>query len=69
MQFDEKHNGYISMLDAVAGFLNCIRQQRYQTVTSYIEALKSFSDTIEYHGGSIVLNPDLVPERASNGRA
>ena len=70
MQFDEnKHNGYISMLDAIAGFVNC-RQQRNQTVTSYIEALKSYSDTIEYHGGrSIVLNPDLVPERASERHA
>lgn len=67
MQFDEKHDRYISMLDAIGGFVNC-RQQRDQTVTSYIEALRSFTDTIEYHGGSILLNPDLVPERVSNGR-
>ena len=60
MQFDTKHNGYVSMLDAIAGFVNC-RQQRGQSVSAYLEALKSFSDTIEYHGGTIVLNPDLAP--------
>ena len=45
MQFDTKHNRYISMLDATAGFVNC-RQQRGQSVSAYLEALKSFSDTM-----------------------
>ncbi|KAI2490728.1 hypothetical protein MHU86_23826 [Fragilaria crotonensis] len=61
MQFDAKHNGYISMLDATASFLNC-RQQQGQSADSYLEALKSRSDTIEYHGGTLVLNPKLAPE-------
>jgi hypothetical protein len=62
MQFDAKHNGYISMLDATAGFLNC-RQQQGQTADSYLEALKSHADTIKYHGGTLVLNPKLVPDK------
>ncbi|KAI2502266.1 hypothetical protein MHU86_12155 [Fragilaria crotonensis] len=56
MQFDAKHNGYISMLDATAAFLNC-RQQQGQSADSYLEAMKSHTDTIEYHGGTLVLNP------------
>ena len=67
VQFDTKHNGYSSMLDAIAGFVNC-RQQRGQSVSAYLEALKSFSDTIKYHGGTIVLNPDLAPTHDANSR-
>ena len=66
MQFDAKHNGYISMLDATAAFLNC-RQQQGQSADSYLEALKSHADTIEYHGGTLVLNPKLAPEKRANG--
>jgi hypothetical protein len=66
MQFDAKHNGFVSMLDATAGFVNC-RQQQGQTPDSYLEALKSHADTIEYHGGMLALNPNLVPERKADG--
>jgi hypothetical protein len=45
MQFDAKHNGYVSMLDATAGFLNC-RQQPGQSADNYLEALKSHTDTM-----------------------
>lgn len=68
MQFDAKHNGYISMLDATAGFLNC-RQQQGQTADSYLEALKSHADTIEYHGGTLVLNPSLALATKADGTA
>jgi hypothetical protein len=61
MQFDAKHNGYISMIDATAAFLNC-RQQQGQSADSYLEALKNHTDTIEYHGSTLVLNPNLAPE-------
>ena len=61
MQFDSRHNGYIAMLDATAGFLN-FRQQQHQSVSNYLETLKSHVDTIEYHGGTVVLNPALAPE-------
>jgi hypothetical protein len=59
MLFDKTRNGYILMLDTIAGFVNC-RQQRDQTVTSYIEALKSFTDTIEYPGGSMSSSSTLT---------
>lgn len=66
MQFDAKHNGYISMLDATASFLNC-RQQQGQSADNYLEAMKSRIDTIEYHGGTLVLNPGLAPEIRDDG--
>ena len=67
MQFDEKHHGYTSILDATAGFLNC-RQHVGQSVTNYVEAIKSYINTIEYHGGTIALNIDLAPKTAADGR-
>ena len=66
MQFDDKRNGYVSLLDAMAGFLNC-RQQQGQTADSYLESMKSWVDTIEHHGGSVVYNPKLAPEKDANG--
>ena len=38
-------------------------------MSAYLEVLKSFSDTIEYHGGTIVLNPDLAPTHDGVGNA
>ena len=67
MQFDERRHGYTSMLNAMAGFLNC-RQQPKQSVTNYMEALKSHIHTVEYHGGTLVLNIDLAPETAMDWR-
>ncbi len=66
MQFDAKHNGYISMLDATAAFLNS-RQEQGQSADSYLKALKNHTDTIEYHGGTLVLNSNLAPEVKDNG--
>jgi hypothetical protein len=54
------------MLDATAGFLNC-RQQPGQSADSYLEALKSHTDMIEYHGGTLALNVSLAPERKADG--
>ena len=51
MQFDAKHNGCVSVLDATAGFVNC-RQQQGQTPDSYLTALKTHADTIEYHSAA-----------------
>jgi hypothetical protein len=67
MQFDERHHGYTSMLNAFAGLLNC-RQQTEQSVSNYLEVLKSHIDTVEYHGGTLVLNIDLAPETGPDGR-
>jgi hypothetical protein len=66
MQFDAKHNGYVSMLNATAGFLNC-RQQPGQSADNYLEALKSHTDTIEYHGGTLALNVNLAPKTKADG--
>ena len=60
MQFDERRHGYKSMLNATAGFLNC-RQQPEQSVTNYMEVLRSHIDTVEY-------NIDIAPETAMDGR-
>ena len=66
MQFNAKHNGYISMIDATTSLLNC-RQRQEQSANNYLEALKSRSDTIKYHGGTLVLNPTLAPENMDGG--
>jgi hypothetical protein len=62
MQFNAKHNGYLSMLNATAGFVNCQQQPPAgQSADHYLEALRSHSDTAEYHGGTLALNPNLAP--------
>jgi hypothetical protein len=66
MQFDAEHNGHLSMLDATTGFVNC-RQQPGQSADHYLEALKSHTDTIEYHGGTLAPNPKLDPEWKDDG--
>ena len=58
---------YLSMLNATAGFLNC-RQQPDQSVSNYLEALKSHIDTVGYHGGTLVLNINMAPKTALDGR-
>jgi hypothetical protein len=66
MQFDANHNGYMSMLNAIAGLVNC-RQQPEQSVDHYLEVLRSHADTIKYHGGTLALNPNLAPEFKDDG--
>jgi hypothetical protein len=66
LQFDETRNGFLSLLDALANFVNC-RQKEGQTVDDYVDALRGFVDTIEYHGGTVVSNPTLVPETDADG--
>jgi redox-regulated HSP33 family molecular chaperone len=67
MQFDKRYHGYMSMINAIAGLVN-YRQQSEQTVTSYLEALKSRIDNVEYHGGTLVLNLYRAPTTALDGR-
>ena len=66
LQFDEKHNCFISLMDAKMSFYNC-KQQRSQTCDSYREELKGWVDTIEYHGGSIGESFELVPAVDADG--
>lgn len=66
LKFDSKRNGYIALLDATANFVN-LRQSQTQSVVDYVDALRGYADTIEYHGGSIVVNYKLVPWMSDEG--
>ena len=66
LQFDDKRNGYIALLDATSNYLN-LRQSQTQPVVDYVDALRGYADTIEYHGGSVVFNYKLVPWMADDG--
>lgn len=46
--------------------LNC-KQQQGQTVDTYLETLKGWADTIEFHGGSVGENYELIEEKDKNG--
>ena len=60
MQFDEKRNGTMSLLDTRSSLLNC-RQQQGQPVSVYKEILKGWADAIHFHGGA----DQCVAERVS----
>jgi hypothetical protein len=66
LQFDEKRNGFISLLDARTSFLTC-RQSQGQTADEYLERLKGWADTIEYHGGTVAETHELVPSEMDDG--
>ncbi len=66
LQFDEKRNGFISLLDARTSFLNC-KQQQNESNSDYLETLKEWADTIEYHGDTVAENHELVPAKANDG--
>lgn len=68
LQFDEKRNCFISLLDAKTNFYNC-KQKRDQTCDSYRKELKDWVDIIEYHGGTVAEGYELVPETDNNGNA
>ena len=62
LQFDEKRNAYIALLDTTANFVNLHQAQYQQLVNEYVDMLRGFADTIEYHGGTVVRNFQLVPK-------
>ena len=66
MQFDAKRNPFLSLLDARARFLSC-KQEQHQSADEYLERLKGFADTIEYHGGTIAESHTLIPEQTDEG--
>jgi len=66
LQFDEKKNGFISLLDARTSFLTC-KQGPQQTPDAYLETLRAWADAIEYYGGSVAENHELIPDRAPDG--
>jgi hypothetical protein len=66
LQFDEKRNGFISLLNARTSFLTC-RQSQGQTADEYLERLKGWANTIEYHGGTVAETHELVPSEMDDG--
>jgi hypothetical protein len=66
MQFYQKRNGYLAIMDAHQGFLNC-KQSQEQTTEEYLEDLTLWADTIEYHGGRFVENWKLASENDASG--
>lgn len=66
LQFDNKRNGYIALLDATANYLN-LRQSQNPSVVDYVDALRGYADTIKYHGSSVVITYKLVPWMSDDG--
>ncbi len=66
LKFDEKINGFLSIMDAERSFLNC-KQLPGQSTDSYLQDLCGWADTITYHNGTIVGNYELVPENDDDG--
>ncbi|KAI2509415.1 Reverse transcriptase (RNA-dependent DNA polymerase) [Fragilaria crotonensis] len=68
LQFDEKKNGFISIMNAQRSFLNC-KQQVGQSPASYLEDLRAWAVTIDHHGGTIAVNYKLIPAVNEDGTA
>lgn len=66
LQFDEKGNGFISLLDARTSFLTC-KQLQGQSADDNLETFRGWADTIKYHGGTVAENHELVPEKDDEG--
>ncbi len=68
LQFDQRRNGYLAIMEAHQNFLNC-KQSQDQSIEEYLEALTLWADTIEYHGGTFVENYMLAAATAPDGMA
>ena len=66
LQFDQKRNGYLAIMDAHQNFLTC-KQTTEQTTEEYLENLTLWADTIEYHGGTFVENYHLAGTHNTDG--
>ena len=66
LQFDEKRNGIMSLLDARSSLLNC-KQQQGQSVSVYKETLKGWADAIHFHGGTVAERVNAVPATDTAG--
>ncbi len=53
-------------MDARASSLNC-RQGQQQSAADFIAQLRSWSETIEYHGGSVSESHALISAEAADG--
>jgi hypothetical protein len=68
LQFDDKKNPFVSLLEAKAAYRNC-KQGPTQTPHEYLEAMKALVDNIEYQGGSIAEKYTMIPSHDGLGRA
>ena len=66
LKFDEKRDVFISLLDARTRLMNC-RQQQGQSADQYLEVLRGWAETIEYHKGIVAENYELVPDTDDKG--
>ena len=66
LQFDEKRNGFISIMNAHRSFLLC-KQHPGQTPSSYLEDLRGWTVTITHHGGTIAPNYKLIAAEDDKG--
>ena len=66
LQFDEKKNGFISIMNAQRSFLNC-KQQTGQSPAAYRDDLRAWAITITQQGGSIAANYELIPAQDEDG--
>jgi hypothetical protein len=66
LQFDQRRNGYLAIMDAHQNFLNC-KQAQDETTEEYLENLTLWADTIEYHGGTFVENHRLASATGPDG--
>ena len=66
MQYDVSKNGHLSLMEALESYYRC-RQQPGQSVEDYIYTIEGWAETIESHGGNIVVNLALIPENHKNG--
>jgi hypothetical protein len=57
---------FISLLDARTSFLTC-KQKQGQSADEYLETLRGWADTIDYHGGTVSENFTLIPAKDEQG--
>jgi hypothetical protein len=67
LHFDEKKNGFISIMNAQRSFLNC-KQHPGQSPASYRDYLRAWAVTITQQGGSIAANHKLISAKDQDGR-
>ncbi len=68
LQVDNKRNPFVSLLEASANFLNCKQEQQYQPADKYFEAIKTWINSIKYHGGTAIAESHTVVAAVNNER-
>jgi hypothetical protein len=66
LQFHDNKDSFMSLLDAQLGYLSC-KQKSGESTDEYADNLIGWSDTIETHGGTVVVNFKLIAAMADDG--